>query len=145
MPYNFSWLVDGAVAGMARPRAMDAEWLRGQGITAILSLTMQPPAGYEDWELLHCPIPDMTPPSLDQLMQAVGFMQDAVREGGAVVTHCTAGIGRTGTVLAAFLVAGGLGAEDAIRAVRMARPGSIETLAQEAAVGRFAELMGAQS
>jgi len=145
MPYNFSWLVDGAVAGMARPRAIDAEWLRAHGITAILSLTMDPPEGFEDWEVLHCPIPDMTPPSLDQLMQAVGFMAEAVRQGGAVVTHCTAGIGRTGTVLAAFLVAGGLGAEDAIRAVRDARPGSIETLGQEAVVARFAELMGEES
>ena len=145
MPYNFSWLVDGAVAGMARPRAIDAEWLHGQGITAIVSLTMQPPEGFGNWDLLHCPIPDMTPPSLDQLMRAVAFMQDAVGQGGAVVAHCTAGIGRTGTVLAAFLVAEGMGADDAIRAVRVARPGSIETLGQEAVVVRFADLMGAES
>jgi atypical dual specificity phosphatase len=51
-------------------------------------------------------------------------------------------MGRTGTILAAWLVSRGQGAGEAIALVRSLRPGSIETRAQEESVRRFAELMG---
>jgi protein-tyrosine phosphatase len=53
-----------------------------------------------------------------------------------------AGYGRTGTVLAAYLVAKGAEPEEAIDRVRRARPGSIETVEQEHAVHLFAETLG---
>jgi len=54
-----------------------------------------------------------------------------------VVAHCLGGIGRTGTVLAAYLVHRGLPAGDAIAHVRRVRYPSIETPEQEAAVRAF--------
>ncbi|MHC4955518.1 MAG: phosphatase domain-containing protein [Planctomycetota bacterium] len=145
MPFNFSWLVPGRVAGMARPYADAANWLGEQGVTAVVSLTLSPPSDLGEFTLLHAPVPDMTPPSLDQLLRIVGFMQQTVEEGGSVAVHCTAGMGRTGTILAAYLVANGSGSGTAIAEVRAQRPGSIETPAQEEVVRRFAELMGAGS
>ncbi|MGH7754058.1 MAG: protein-tyrosine phosphatase family protein [Gemmatimonadales bacterium] len=59
------------------------------------------------------------------------------RENGAVMVHCAAGQGRTGTVLACALVHRGLSAEEAIRTVRRLRPPSIDTDAQEAFVHTF--------
>ena len=144
MPFNFSWLIDGKVAGMAHPPAHAADWLAERGVTAVVSLTMRQPDSLGDLDTFHAPIPDMTPPGLDLLMQTVGFMQEHLTQGGAIAVHCTAGIGRTGTVLAAYLVANGLTAEEAIRAVRTRRPGSIETRGQEQVIHRFAELMGAK-
>ena len=55
----------------------------------------------------------------------------------AVLVHCAAGLGRTGMMTATLLVASGLTADDAIRRVRAARPGTIETPAQEAFVRQF--------
>ena len=43
----------------------------------------------------------------------------------------TAGLGRTGTMAAKMLVGFGVSPEDAIASVRQARPGTIETAAQE--------------
>lgn len=56
---------------------------------------------------------------------------EALENGGKVLCHCRAGRGRSGMVAAALLVAGGLPPDEAIRLVRTARPGAVETPGQE--------------
>jgi len=137
MTLNFSWIVEGRVGGMARPSSGDLAWLRQQCFTAILSLTERRPE-LERFDVHHIPVVDMTSPTIQQLHAAVGFIRGVVAEGGAVVTHCTAGMGRTGTILAAYLVAEGLPVEEALRRVREMRPGSVETPEQEDVLAAFA-------
>jgi atypical dual specificity phosphatase len=138
---NFSWLVEGEVAGMARPDPSDADRLREEGVTGLVSLTRRPP--FFDppvgLTILHIPVLDMTPPTQAQLLQAVEFLRSVVAAGGRAAVHCVAGYGRTGTVLASYLVARGEDPDEAIHRVRESRPGSIETAEQEHAVHRFAE------
>ena len=67
--------------------------------------------------------------------------------------HCTAGMGRTGTIAACYLVAFGFNspkhnlesptmeATDAISALRALRPGSVETAEQEALVAKWASVI----
>ena len=140
MVANFSWIVEGRVAGMARPRPTDLEWLRDQGVSAVISLTEAAPAGLETFEHIHLPVPDMTSPTLSELRAAVTFIQDQMD--GGVVVHCGAGFGRTGTVLAAYLVSRGESAPAALERVRAMRPGSVETSDQELAIARYAQLVG---
>lgn len=54
-----------------------------------------------------------------------------LRQGERIVLHCKNGLGRTGMIAARLLVELGEYAEAAIRRVRSARPGAIETLQQK--------------
>jgi atypical dual specificity phosphatase len=51
--------------------------------------------------------------------------------------HCLGGVGRTGTMVACYLVVRGATPREAIAEVRARRPGSIQTGEQERVVHRY--------
>jgi atypical dual specificity phosphatase len=141
---NFSWLIEGEIAGMAKPASSvyDFEFLKGEGFEAIVSLTESPLSEVLiekfGFSVKHIPVMDFEAPTLEQIEDFVVFAENARSEGKKLVVHCDAGIGRTGTILACYLVSKGYNAADAIEEVRTKRPGSLETIEQEEVVLKFA-------
>jgi ADP-ribosyl-[dinitrogen reductase] hydrolase len=83
---------------------------------------------------LHLPIADVSVPCerFEQQWQEAGAgLRARLRSGFDIVVHCKGGLGRAGTIAARLLVELGHDPDDAIRLVRTARPGAIETAAQE--------------
>lgn len=98
----------------------------------VTGLSLEATARGITW--LHMPITDVSAP--DQRFAAAwtahgGRLLDGVRQGEKVLVHCKGGLGRAGTVAALMLSELGLPPEEAIRSVRRARKGAIETAAQE--------------
>lgn len=142
---NFGWVRPGRLAGMGLPGPAAWPLLRAHGIGAVVSLTEAPPPGAPEAagiDLLHVPIPDFGTPTEEDLLRVTGWVTERLGRDVPVAVHCFAGIGRTGTVLAAVLVVEGLDAESAIAEVRRARPGSLETSGQVGAVHRLARRLG---
>ena len=123
------------VGGCALPRSLnDIQWLKEQrNISAILTL-IEPPLSAElldDFISLHIPVQDFCPPTIEQLNLCVDFLKDCLKADRKPVVHCMMGYGRTGTILAAYLISEGMSANDSIAEVRRKRPGAIETIEQE--------------
>jgi atypical dual specificity phosphatase len=142
-PYGFTWVDKPLLAALARPGSVEElQWLRTQGIQILVSLTED--RLRRDWTddagllVFHEPLEDMEAPSQDQLDRVVAAILKALEHNMPVAVHCGAGLGRTGVVLAAFLVARGSTAQAAVARVRRLRPGSVETEEQVEAVELYA-------
>ena len=128
------------VAGCSIPVTLqDMEDLRRQDVSAVLTLTEHalPPAFLHGFVSRHIPIRDFSAPRIHQLHQCVQFLDECTDQGLSPVVHCTMGRGRTGTVLAAWLIAHGTSVSDAIDEVRAVRDGAIETESQESILYDF--------
>ena len=146
---NFSWLEEDKLAAMSYPESEDAFTLLWKmGIRALINLTEEPLPG----EFLrkvgilaeHIPVVDFMAPTLKQVEQALGKIHFYLGKNMPVAVHCIAGLGRTGTVLACYLVGEGESAGEAITLIRRLRPGSIETLDQETVIYEYEQFLGSK-
>ncbi len=128
---------------MAHPGSRAETWeaLREEGIGAVVTLTTRaiaPPIYKKyDMDYLHLPIRDFTPPEQQQIDDFIEFCKEQKEAGKAILVHCQAGIGRTGVMLACYLVNKGYSASEAIKNIRRLRPGALETVEQENAVFEY--------
>lgn len=140
-PTNFSWVIDGRLAGSGMPTSLDEfEWVIRQGVSSIVTMTED--ALPENWtrriDYLHVPTPDMTAPDMDAIDSAVEFIRGQIRRKRPVMVHCAAGLGRAGTILACYHVRYlGYSGSDAVEKIRRLRRGSIQSEAQEIAISLY--------
>ncbi len=140
-PNGFSWLVPGRLAGTPWPGVvhdmdMDLKALSRCGVTMLITLTEkdfpQDALARHGLKNFHLPVYDHEPPTVAQIQMLLARMSAAMRRGEVLAVHCLAGLGRTGTVLAAWMVREGLTAEEALRRVRLIDAQYVQSQAQEA-------------
>jgi len=140
-PDNFSWLIEGKLAGSAIPTSFEEiKWLVDGGVKSIV--TVREESLDDDWikniNYLHIHSNDMGVPEFEDLVKAVDFIHQRITNNEPVMVHCLAGLGRTGTILACYLIKyQKLSADDSIQKVRESRPGSIQSFPQEEIIFQF--------
>lgn len=149
---NFGWMIEGELAGSGRPCTKEElVWLREQGIGAIVSLTetslrrdkmLLPWLDELGFEYHHIPIVDHTAPEESQIDEFIGFIEMMQGQEKPTLVHCAGGYGRTGTMLACYLVSIGHRPRAAVDEVRKKRPYSIEENSQEESVFEYGRQLG---
>jgi ADP-ribosyl-[dinitrogen reductase] hydrolase len=138
---------DSALSGRwSRDLDVDMNAIRDWGAVAVVTLVedhelatlqvagMQPAVENRHMAWYHLPITDVSAPDERFLIawhKAGAALRHRLSNGFDIVVHCKGGLGRAGTVAATLLVELGLTPSEAIAMVRAARPGAIETSAQE--------------
>lgn len=149
-PRGFLWLLPGHLAGTPWPGVVqevryDLEALRSVGVTRLVTLTETPfdaaLAGEYGIACTFSPMPDMAPPTLSQGLDLCQQIDGFIAQGDVVAVHCRAGLGRTGTVLAAYWLwraAGRIDAPKALEDVRRIHAGWVQSSAQVEFLEKFA-------
>ncbi|MDP2341837.1 MAG: ATP-binding cassette domain-containing protein [Deltaproteobacteria bacterium] len=136
-PRHFHWIITDALAGLPRPGLIDdvehdLDMLRALGVTRLVTLEERQTVG---GSLLaargiagqHFPVDDMGAPGLELAIAHCRETLARIEQGEVVAYHCRAGLGRTGTLLAAVLIVSGLDAISAIDSVRRSQPRFIQS------------------
>jgi atypical dual specificity phosphatase len=128
-------------------------WVITHGIKAIVTVREVPlPSKWfsngngDDVDYFHLRVEDYGAPSLEEIDNTIDYIQQQISKKKPVMVHCAAGRGRTGTILAAYLIKKeNLTANQAIKKIRSVRPGSIQSDRQEMALYIYEQYLNSKT
>ena len=147
-PRGFLWLYKGKLAGTPLPGVFfdeeyDLKALQRVGVTRLVSTTKKPVSesalnafGIKGKAF---PIQDMGVPELEEATAICRYIEQMIDQGEVVAVHCRAGLGRTGTVLALYLIWQNYDALSALETVRNIEPRWVQSEQQVNFLDEFSQ------
>nr|WP_321468265.1 dual specificity protein phosphatase family protein [uncultured Desulfobulbus sp.] len=125
--YELTWITEQLATGYAPMSYEELDFIRDQGITAIINLCgefcdlhqIEENSGFE---VYYLPVADDCAPDMEEMEKALEWLDEAIYLKKKVLVHCRHGFGRTGTLVSAYLLRRGLGMKLAQKAMKGKRP-----------------------
>jgi protein-tyrosine phosphatase len=126
MPYTLTWITSQLAVGSAPMSYDDLDTIRAQKIDAIVNLCgefcdlheIEEQSGFE---VYYLPIPDECAPDMQQMEEALQWLDEALYLRKKILIHCRHGLGRTGTFVSTYLLRRGFGLKLAEKRLKSAR------------------------
>lgn len=111
--YKVSWITKQLAVGHAPMSYDDLDEIKDSGIQAIVNLCgefcdLHEIEAVSGFEVKYLPIADENIPKMEEMEEALEWLDEAIYLGKKVLVHCRHGIGRTGTFVTAYLLRKGL-------------------------------------
>jgi len=125
----------------------DLERLRRQGVEAVVNLCAERSDNPHrlkatEMDYLWLPVADTHPPTVEQILQGLGWIEQRVYAGHKVYIHCAAGMGRSVTLLACwYLYTGSMSVPQVLEFVKRRRPQTALTRRQIRRIEEIARLL----
>jgi atypical dual specificity phosphatase len=125
----------------------DLERLRRQGVEAVVNLCAERSDNPRrlkatQMDYLWLPVVDTRPPTVEQILQGLAWIEERVYAGRKVYIHCAAGIGRSVTLLACwYLYTCGMSVPQVLEFVQRRRPQAALTRRQVRRIEELARLL----
>lgn len=147
-PTNFSWVIPEKLAGSGLPSSLDQlTWIAAKGIRTVITVREIPlpdiwvkkvTSQFDMFENYFLKTDDYDAPTIQEITKVVDHIDKKIKSNLPVLVHCAAGKGRTGTILAAYLInKERLTPEAAVKKLRLMRPGSVQSERQELAINYY--------
>lgn len=139
-PNGFHWIAPDQLAGcpmpgIVAPLEYDLAALKDVGITVLVNLTdRELPADILSQygiRSVQFKIEDRRAPPIMWIKMLLVQIDKLLVKGDVLAVHCLAGLGRTGTVLGAWLIKKGLTAEETLKRLRQIDAGYVQSKEQE--------------
>jgi Fe-S-cluster containining protein len=120
------WVTNQLAVGPAPTSLAQLDKLKARGISAILNVCPELPELIElerehGFEVFHLPTPDEEAPDMEELEQALAWLDEALYLRKKAYIHCRYGLGRTGAVLNAYILRRGFSHFQAAHMLRKLR------------------------
>ena len=147
LPQGFSWVEENRLAGSSVPASREQlEALVKEGVAHLVSLSPEAPppsTPIHGLNITFIPVEDFEAPNFEDFRCFFELCERAHALDQAVAVHCRGGNGRTGTILAAYIIwRYNYDAEAAVKFVRTTRPWSVESQDQMEALVRLHQVIG---
>ena len=144
--YKLRWITKEIAVGAAPSSNSALNTIKRSGVEVILNLCaecgnlheVERAAGFIVYWL---PVSDAYTPELDELDYALEWLNGHVESGKKALVHCRFGVGRSGTIIAAYLLKRGFGLEHVLETMKQT-PATPTSRDQRKLIFEYAKKLG---